>query len=48
MSLRTRVTIALALMLGFYVFALAVAFGLIWIPYAEYTYLDRLDLRIAV
>lgn len=48
MSLSTRATIALALMIGFYVFALAVAFGLIWIPYAEYTYLDRLDLRIGV
>src|SRR5690242_17671386 len=48
MSLRMRATIALALMIGFYVFALAVAFGLIWIPYAEYTYLDRLDLRIGV
>ena len=48
MSLSTRATIALALMIGFYVFALAIAFGLLWIPYAEYTYLDRLDLRIGV
>jgi len=48
MSLSTRATIALALMIGFYVFALAVAFGLLWIPYAEYTYLNRLDLRIGV
>ena len=48
MSLSTRAMIALALMIGFYVFALAVAFGLLWIPYAEYTYLNRLDLRIGI
>lgn len=48
MSLSMRATIALALMIGFYVFALAVAFGLLWIPYAEYTYLNRLDLRIGI
>jgi Zn-dependent protease with chaperone function len=48
MSLSTRAAIALALMIGFYVFALAVAFGLLWIPLAELAYLHRLDLRIGV
>ena len=40
-SLRTRALLALLLMVGFYVFALAIAGGLLWIPYAEYTYLER-------
>lgn len=48
MSLSIRATIALALMIGFYIFALAVAFGLLWIPYAEFTYFNRLDLRIGI
>lgn len=47
-SLRTRAVLALLLMVGFYGFALAIAAGLLWIPYAEYTYLDRLDLRILI
>jgi heat shock protein HtpX len=47
-SLRTRALMALLLMVGFYGFALAIAVGLLWIPYAEYTYLDRVDGRIAL
>jgi heat shock protein HtpX len=47
-SLRTRAVMALLLMVGFYVFALAIAGGLLWVPYAEYTYLDRVDGRIAL
>lgn len=47
-SLRTRAVMALLLMVGFYVFALAIAAGLLWVPYAEYAYLKRLDGRIAV
>src|SRR5512140_2451081 len=47
MSLTTRAIIAILLMIGFYVLSIVVAFGLIWIPYAEYTYLNRLDIRIA-
>ena len=35
-------------MVGFYVFALAIAAALLWVPYAEYTYLRRLDGRIAL
>lgn len=47
-SLRTRALMALLLMVGFYGFSLAIAVGLLWIPYAEYTYLDRVDGRIAL
>jgi heat shock protein HtpX len=37
-----------ALMIGFYVLAVATATGLLWIPYAEWTYLHRIDLRLAL
>ena len=47
-SLRTRAVMALLLMVGFYGFSLAIAGGLLWVPYAEYTYLDRVDGRIAL
>ena len=43
-----RAVLALALMIGFYAFALAIAFGLLWIPYAEWAYLGRVHIRIAV
>ena len=39
---------ALLLMVGFYAFSLAIAFGLLWVPYAEYVYLDRVDGRLAL
>ena len=39
---------ALLLMVGFYGFSLAIAGGLLWLPYAEYTYLNRVDGRIAL
>ena len=39
---------AVLLMVGFYAFALAIAAGLLWIPYAEYNYLRRLDTRILI
>ncbi|MDO8794022.1 MAG: M48 family metallopeptidase [Vicinamibacterales bacterium] len=45
-SLRTRAVLALLLMVGFYGFALAIAAGLLWIPYAEYIYLDRVSVRV--
>ncbi len=47
-SLRTRAVMALFLMVGFYVFSLAIAFGLLWIPYAEYVHLDRVHVRLAI
>ena len=39
---------ALFLMVGFYAFSLAIAGGLLWIPYASYAYLDRIDGRLAL
>jgi Zn-dependent protease with chaperone function len=47
-SLRTRAVMALLLMVGFYTFSLAIALGLLWIPYAEYVYLDRVDGRLGL
>ncbi len=37
---------AVALMIGYCTLAIAVCVVLIWIPYAEYMYLDRMDVRI--
>src|SRR5215467_4211225 len=48
MSLKTRALVALALMIGFYLLALAVALGLLWVPYAEWKYLDRISGRLAI
>ena len=45
-SLRTRAVMALLLMVGFYGLALGIAGGLLWVPYAEYTYTDRIHGRI--
>ena len=42
-----RAVLALALLIGFYVIAVGIAGGLLWIPYAEVMYLERLDIRIA-
>ena len=47
MSLTTRAVIAIALMIGFYMFSIAVAAGLLYIPYAEYVYLERVHLKLA-
>lgn len=47
-SLAARAALAVALMIGFYVLAAAVTVGLLYIPYAEYAYLHRLDIRIAI
>ena len=46
-SLARRAILALALMVGFYALALAIAGGLLWIPYAEWLYLERIDPRLA-
>lgn len=46
--LAQRVLLALGLMIGFYVFALLIALTLLWIPYAEWTYAQRIDIRILV
>jgi Zn-dependent protease with chaperone function len=46
--LAQRVFLALALMVGFYMLALAIAIGLLWIPYAEWTYGGRIHIKIAI
>jgi Zn-dependent protease with chaperone function len=46
-SMARRILLAISLMIGFYVFALAIAVALLWIPYAEWTYVGRLDFRLA-
>jgi Zn-dependent protease with chaperone function len=43
-----RVVLAILLMVGFYVLAVAMIGGLVWIPYAELKYFQRVDFRIAV
>jgi heat shock protein HtpX len=40
-SLIVRAILAIALMVGFYVLALALCAGLLWIPYAEWAYFHR-------
>lgn len=47
-SLAGRATLALALMIGFYVLALAMAAGLLWLPYAEWTYAHRIHPKLAL
>ena len=42
-----RAVLALTLFIGFYVLAVGIAGGLLWIPYAELVYLERIDPRIA-
>lgn len=47
-SLAARAMLALALMVGFYLLALGIAGLLFYLPYAEWRYLDRVDLRLVV
>ena len=42
-----RALLAIALMVGFYVLALAIAAALLWIPYAEWQYVGRVHPKIA-
>ena len=46
-SLAFRALLAIVLMAGYYAFALAISAALLWVPYAEYEYLSRVDFRIA-
>lgn len=48
MSLTTRAFIAIFLMIGFYLLALSVAGGLLWIVYAQWAYLDRINGRLTI
>ena len=47
-SLVGRATLAVALMIGFYALALAMAAGLLWLPYAEWTYAHRIHPKLAL
>ena len=46
-SLAFRGLLAIGLMFGFYALAVAIAWGLLYVPYAEIVYFNRLDPRIA-
>lgn len=47
-SLARRAALALLMLAGFYVLAVTIAAALLWIPYAEWTYLHRVDGRVAL
>ena len=47
-SLAGRFFLAILLMVGFYLLALAICAGLLYIPYAELTYGHRLHIKIAI
>ena len=47
-SLGLRAVLALILMIGFYGLAIAVALGLLYVPYAEWTYANRIHVRVAI
>jgi Zn-dependent protease with chaperone function len=47
-SLAGRAALAVALMVGFYVLALAMAAFLLWLPYAEWTYAHRIHPKLAL
>src|SRR5881394_1607197 len=46
-SMARRAVLAIVLRVGFYLLALAIAFGLLFVPYAENVYADRLHLKLA-
>ena len=48
LSVRTRAALAIALLVGFYALALAIAAALLLVPYAEIVYAERLDGRLAL
>ncbi|MBL8205977.1 MAG: M48 family metallopeptidase [Blastocatellia bacterium] len=47
-SLASRATLAVALMIGFYVLGLVIAASLLFVPYAMWAYLGRVNLQIAI
>jgi heat shock protein HtpX len=47
-SLAWRAALAVVLMVGFYGLAVGIAWGLVWIPYAEVRYAKRFHLNIAI
>lgn len=48
MWLAQRAMLAIVLMVTFYLLAAAIVGGLLWIPYAEWRYLDRVHPRLAI
>ncbi len=48
MSIAARAALAVVLMVGFYLLALAIAAGLLFIPYAEWAYADRIHIKLAL
>jgi hypothetical protein len=47
-SLGLRALLALGLMIGFYGLAIGVAALLVWLPYAELTYMHRIHPKLAL
>lgn len=47
-SLAGRATLAVLLLVGFYVLAFALIATLLYLPYAEFRYLDRIDARLTL
>ena len=47
-SLASRAVLAVLLMIGFYILAVAIACGLLYIPYAEMTYAHSLHFKLAL
>ena len=45
-SIRLRALLAVLLLVGFYALALGMAGGLLWIPWAEWTYAHRIHLKL--
>lgn len=47
-SLAFRAVLAVLLMIGFYVLAMSIAAVLLYIPYAEWVYADRIHIKLAI
>jgi len=43
-----RAMLAVMLMIGFYVFAVVIALALLWVPYAEFTYVHRIHPKLVI
>ncbi|HXU83327.1 MAG TPA: hypothetical protein VN914_18170, partial [Polyangia bacterium] len=46
-SLVRRALLAVVLLVAFYLLALAIAAGLLWLPYAEWRFANRLHFKLA-
>jgi heat shock protein HtpX len=47
-SLTGRALVAVGLMIGFYVLAVGIGLGLLWIPYAEWVYVEKVHFKLAL